>query len=142
MSNPFLDYAATIETRSDMRRHKLASRAQERAKKKALFEREQLHKAWLHWHEERKQMLLGGPHRTAAAALADFLEHMSNTAPLVALVQHGPWQCADADTRYTVLSLVDNAIIHLRESAGLPPFDDPLPDEQPDTFIIIREMLK
>jgi hypothetical protein len=142
MSNPFLDYGNEIETPSDYRRHRKESRAQERAKKKALEDRDQLFKAWKHWHEERKQELLEGPYAEAARELVNFLEYMKleDANDLIELVQRGPWN--DRDVKYMVLVLIDHRIIFLREQAGLPAFDDPLPDEEPDTFMTLREMLR
>jgi hypothetical protein len=53
-------------------------------------------------------------------------------------MRSGPWRAADANTRFLILTLVDAAIIRLREAAELPPFDD-LRDE---TFVIIRKELQ
>ena len=57
-------------------------------------------------------------------------------------MRSGPWRDADADTRFLILVLVDAAVIRLRERAGLVPFDDPLRDEESNTFLTIRKLLQ
>jgi hypothetical protein len=146
MSNWASEYANKIETRSDARKYRLQSRAQERALKKALAERDHLFREWQKWHKERKQQLLGGEHKEAAQELADFLEQMTNEdAPaLLTLVENGPWRDSDRDVKFLVMELINHSIIYLREKAGLAPFDDPLPfgNEETNVFLSIRELLR
>ena len=68
---------------------------------------------------------------------------LASAGGLIAFVQNGPWRGADADTRFEVLSLVDTAIIKLREHKDMAPFDDALPfsDEPLTAFEQIREIL-
>jgi hypothetical protein len=118
----------------------------ERKLEKERKEREQLFGMWTKWHKERKAELLAGPYSEAANELALFLERMTITdAPaLIELTKRGPWCEADADTRFLVLELIAHSIIYLREREGLAPIDDPIPfsDDEPDAFMIIREMLR
>jgi len=118
----------------------------ERKRQKALTERNQLFREWQKWHKERKQQLLAGPQREAAQELADFLEQMTiEDAPaLLTLVENGPWRDSERDVKFLVMELISHSIIYLRESAGLSPFDDPLPfsDEDPSVFLVIRELLR
>jgi hypothetical protein len=54
----------------------------------------------------------------------------------------GPWCSADADTRFEILALINAAITTLRGWHGLPSFDDPLSDQEPTGFLVIRELLR
>jgi hypothetical protein len=79
--------------------------------------------------------LLAGPYGADARALLGFLKNMTLTsaAELVDTIDR-PWREADADTRFEVLSLIDDAIVALRERNGLPPLDDPLPGQPDNVF--------
>lgn len=138
------EYAETKETSSDWRYHNRKQRAQERAKRKALQERDYLFKQWRKWHEETLKEFINGPYAVAAKELHTFLStaDLDSGDRLIELVRQGPWLGADEDTRYQVLRIIDHAIVYLRESNGMEPFDDPFPDEDPSVFIILREMLK
>jgi hypothetical protein len=113
---------------------------QHRARNQALEERDRMVAIWRSWRKERLETLLAGPHGEAARELMATLEHMPPAPQLIEMLRHGPWRTADADTRFLVLSLVDGAIVHLREKRGLPPFDDALPDERPNVFLLLQEM--
>lgn len=58
------------------------------------------------------------------------------------LIRAETWKDADEDTRFQVLSLIDGAICQMREKAGLEFADDALPGEEPNVFLIVREMLR
>jgi len=62
---------------------------------------------------------------------------------LVDYIESADWLIqADAHSRITILSYIDNAIIRLRIRHGLAPFDDALPGEEDLTvFQIIRKIL-
>jgi len=51
------------------------------------------------------------------------------------------WQPADRNTRFLVLHLIDSAMTELRERYLLSPFDDPIFDEPPNAFLLIRDIL-
>ena len=138
------EYSETRETRSDWRQHNRRRQAQERAKRKALAERDELHRAWKKWHEERKQILMTGPCKEAAQELAEFLGRMTcceeDASALLTLVQCGPWTDSDRDVKFLVLGLIDSAIIYMSEKEGLVPFDDPL--DEPNVFLTLRKILR
>jgi hypothetical protein len=120
--------------------------AEKRATKKdkAEIECEDLRRAYVQWRKERREALFAGPHGVAARELNRFLRSMTldRADALVKFVRAGNWQRADADTRFEVLSLINDAITGLRERHKLPPFDDALPDEPGPAFIIIRELFR
>jgi hypothetical protein len=105
---------------------------------------ERLMKIWCQTQQRQIDDALIGPYGSQIAALLAFLKDLSleREAELVDLVQTNSWHCADADTRYLIMRLIASRLALLRENAGLPPFDDPLPDELPNTFLRIREMLR
>ncbi len=143
--NAFLDLADRQIAAPVKARHRAAeSRAMRAAERKAIIiKRDRLCDEWQRWHEERRDALLAGPHAAAAQALLDFLETMtlSDGAALIAQIERGPWRGADADTRFEILSLIDACIVSLRERGGLPPFDDALPGEPLNVFLVVREAL-
>jgi hypothetical protein len=137
--DPFLDLAQR-QIASPVKARMRA--AQKRAMTKALQERDDAHHLWRLWRRERVEALLASRYGADARALIKHLDHMalSSVDELVTIVQRGPWREADDDTRFEILSLVDAAIIALREKAKLPPFDDPL--DGTDAFLEIRSMLR
>jgi hypothetical protein len=138
-SNPFAAFGETLAPTKKPRRKARDAARQDKEQQ----ERERLSEAHRRWRKEAIDALLNGPLGAAARALVDFLDHMqSDERGLIELVQSGPWRGADADTRILILVLVDAAIIHLRERAGLVPFDDPLRDEESNTFLTIRKLLQ
>lgn len=136
------EYAETVETRSEQRAHRRKQSAQQRAMVKALHERNYLHRQWKKWHEDQLKLFLDGDHAQAAKELHAFLLtlDLENGDELIAKVERGPWVSADADSRYQVLRMVDRAIVYLRESNGMEPFDDPLDDDL-NVFLRIRRLL-
>jgi len=107
-------------------------------------ERSTMLRVWKSWRRERLEALLAGTHGAAVGALTEFIDHMTlaDSAKLLAIVQQGPWRAADEDTRFEILSLVNAAIVRLREQHGLPPLDDPLFDQPPNVFLVLREWLR
>src|SRR5262249_30317336 len=107
----------------------------------ALQERDRLAGPWRDWRREHVKELLAGPYAEAARQLMDLLQHMQSPTELIDYIKDGPWRTADADMRFLVLTLIDSAIIKLREKHGMPPFDDPLPDQKPNVFLLIKQWL-
>jgi hypothetical protein len=145
--NNYLAYAEQVITEPAKRRMRsaetrAANRAQ-RAQEKALQERDDLLALWKKHHKAQHDALFAGPHGTEAGKLVAFLESMTldDGADLVDMVVAGSLNSADADTRFTVLQIIDNAIVRLREREGFPPIDDALPNEPDTTFQVIREVL-
>jgi hypothetical protein len=58
--------------------------------------------------------------------------------PLLRLVVETSWLSFDQETRYTALSMIDDAITRLREQNGLAPFDDAIFDDDPTVFQICK----
>jgi hypothetical protein len=120
---------------------KVQQRAVEkRAQRKALVEHDQLQRWWRRWRQERTEELLA-THGEKVRELVAFLDRMTPSDGMALIARVEAWRQADNDTRFEILSLVDNAIVRLREAHDLPPFDDPLPDEPPNVFLLIREAL-
>jgi hypothetical protein len=141
--NAFIDLAARQISAPVRARQRAAEKRASRKQQKALAERAATFCQWKHEQRERVAELLAGPHAEAAQTLLAFLDALTlDQAPaLVALVKAGPWQNADADTRFEILSLINAAITALRERHDLPPFDDPLPPRT-NAFLTIREWLR
>lgn len=112
------------------------------AEREATKERQQLSAAWRRWQNEQREKLLAGPDGNQFRILNDFLNGMNldDGAVLIAMVE-ADWAHAGPDMKFEALSLIDRAIIALRARNGLPAFDDPLSDEAPSVFQIIREVL-
>jgi hypothetical protein len=142
--NAFLDYAERSTPASVKARQRAAEKRRATAAEKALAERDDLFHLWKLHRQERLEKLLAGPCGAAARELVAFLQTMTldDGDRLVELVRAGGWAHVDADTKFEVLSLINSAIVAVRERAKLPPIDDALPDETPTTFIIIREMFR
>jgi hypothetical protein len=142
--NAFLDYAEKQTPAAVKARQRAIEKRRAKAAEKALAERDDLFHLWKQWRRERLEALLSGAHGTAAQELIAFLQAMTldDGAHLVELVRAAGWERADADTKFEVLALINHAITALRERAKLAPIDDPLPDEESSTFLIIRELFR
>jgi hypothetical protein len=100
--------------------------------------------------EQQKKLAEGQRMERRAAFLArhgdgasELLECLAAFTPgrapdLLAIIDR---RLADRDTRFEVIALIDERLIELRESAGLPPFDDPLPSDPPGVFELCQETL-
>jgi hypothetical protein len=143
-SDVFTDFAELNTPAPVKARQRAAAKRRAKAEAKALAERDDLFRLWKRWRRERVETLLAGPHGAEGRALLEFLQAMSlDDGPrLVEFVRAAGWHHADADTRFEILLLIDGAITALRERHGLPPFDDALPGEKPNTSLIIREMFR
>jgi hypothetical protein len=142
--NAFLDYAEKQTPAAVKARQRAAEKRRAKAAEKALAERDVLFDLWQRRRREQLDALLTGPHGTAAQELVAFLKTMKleDGARLVEFVRAAGWERADADTKFEVLSLLNATITALRARAGLAPIDDPLPDEEPSAFLIIRELFR
>ena len=145
MSNPFESYgdAATVAPirRRELRRDSaMAIKAQ-----KQLDEQAYLLKGYNSWVKERREALFAGPFGKECKALNSILRTMTpSSAPaLISFIQKANWlKEADADTRHEVLAMVSNGITRVRLNAGLPPFDDAMPGEPDNAFLIIRDHIQ
>lgn len=112
-----------------------------KAVREALQERSHEFRLWKHWRRERLDALLAGPYAEPAQALLTFLRTMPGATALIDFIDAGPWDKADRNTRFEILALVDAAIIARRERMGLVPFDDALPGQPDNAFLILRARL-
>ena len=142
--NAFLDYAEKQTPAAVKARQRAVEKRRATAAEKALAERDSLLQLWKAWLRERLEALLSGPRGNAARELVTFLQTMTldDGGRLVEFVRAADWARADADVKFEVLSLINAIITALRERAGLPAISDALPDEEPTTFIILREMFR
>jgi hypothetical protein len=108
---------------------------------KALAEQRLEFRLWKKWHHERVEVLLARPYAESASELLAFCKTMTAPSALIDFVKAGPWSDADGDVRFEILSLLDAIIIKRRERMGLPPFDDALPGQPDNLFLILRELL-
>jgi hypothetical protein len=143
-SDAFLDFAEQQTPAPVKARQRAAEKHREKAKEKALAERDDLFRVWKRWRHERLEALLAGPYGESVRELLTFLQTMSldDGSRLIEFVRASDWHRADPDTRFEILSLINAALTTLREQHGLPPFDDALPGEEPTASLIIREVLK
>ena len=111
------------------------------AAEKKLAEQRLEFRLWKKWRRERLEALCGGPYAEAASELLAFCKTMTRPSALIDFVKAGPWSDADVDVRFQILSLLDAAIITRRERMGLAPFDDALPDQPDNLFLILRAWL-
>jgi hypothetical protein len=143
--DPFSEFAATHMSAYGKAKLRANATREERRLAKAELERQYLFQQWQKWHREKRDALMTGAYAEQAQQLADFIETMQleDGAKLIELVAAGPWREADPDTQFCVLELINHAIVWLRESAGLAPFNDSLPwsDEELTVFEIIRSMI-
>ena len=121
-----------------------AETRREHAREKALAERDAQFQTWQREHREQLDAALAGPHGAKLAALLGFLEGLTLAAVPRTLerVRADDWAAADGDTRFLVLRLINAAIVRLREQAGLQSFDDPMFDQPPDPFLVLRGVLR
>jgi hypothetical protein len=108
---------------------------------KAIEERQQTLTQWQRRRHDQVNALAAGPHGEAARELLKFLNKLKLGQARELIAHAERWRDADEDTRYLVLGLFSYAIARARENAGLAPFDDPLPDQPDNVFVLIREIL-
>jgi hypothetical protein len=98
-------------------------------------------RVWQRWRRERFNALLSGPYGLPAQALLRILKTSSGPTSLIDCVASGPWANADPETRFEILSLIDAVITKRREHMGMPPFNDSLPAQPENAFLILRARL-
>jgi hypothetical protein len=113
------------------------------AKEQELADNAHLLRAWRQWHREQLEEVLAGPHGAAVALVFGFLDGMGpqSTPALIALLDQHDWSQIDHNVRYVLLHETNQAITRLRERAGLAPIDDALPDQRPNAFLLIKDLL-
>ena len=122
-----------------------ARRLQQRTERAEKRQREQgqMHAVWRHHRAEQLEQLRAahGEHVDNLLAVLRAAK-LAHAASIINHIEGAEWlRSAGADTRYTALNLIADAIAALREKNGLPPFDDSLWGEFPTAFEAIRELL-
>ena len=86
---------------------------------------------------------LAGPNGELVKELHDALKKLTidQTEILLNAVELYDWSDVSLGSRYTIISMIDDAIVRLREQNGLAPFDDSIFDEDPTVFEICRAKL-
>lgn len=108
---------------------------------KALAEQRYEFRQWKRWRRERLEALLQGPYGGSTQALLAFFKTMTGPTALINFIEAGPWRDADPNVRFEILALVDAVIMKHRERMGMPPFDDALPGQLENAFLILRARL-
>jgi hypothetical protein len=109
---------------------------------KEAWEKQQLLKNFNKAMTQRRQDLLNGKYRDEVKGLVLIIDSLTETsAPaLMSYLAKSNWFLhADYTSRMDVLSMVHDAIIRFRIRAGMTPFDDPMWDEPPNAYLIIRK---
>lgn len=147
-------YAESLRKSAERRKAKLIAKAQtehsapmvgtmaERAER----DKQRQWSRYEKWRVAYRKDLMTGPQGDQFTKLVAYLDAMTmeSASGLIDAVKSSAWlSAADVKTKYDALSLINDKIIKLRESAGLPPFDDSLPftDETPTAFQVIRKHL-
>jgi hypothetical protein len=107
---------------------------------KKLADDARLLRAWRNWHAEQLTEALAGLHRDVLGRVMAQLKDLRSARELVTAMAAEDWSVVDADTRLIVLHQVNTAITTLREKAGMPPIDDPLPGEPDNAYRIIKAL--
>jgi hypothetical protein len=84
-------------------------------------------KEWRQWRDGQLNDALAGASGLAIAGLIGHLRSVTHWAEIDSGGILATWRSADSDTQFIVRRLISDRIAELREAAGLPPFDDPLP---------------
>jgi hypothetical protein len=88
--------------------------------------------------------LLASEHSANYRILLSILKRMTpqSSRELIDYVRGALWiKRCNRDQKFTVLSVIDMAIIRTRIRDGRAPMDDPLPDQPDSPFIIIRRII-
>jgi hypothetical protein len=126
-------------------RRRLSPAAQGEADK-AIKERDYLYRRYRAQKKVRlEQLYQEHPDGTALAEFAKQLQRytISDAAAMLSYVRESTWlSTAPTEIRVEALSLISDRITAIRLRAGLPPFDDPFPDEPNRVFQACKEMLR
>jgi hypothetical protein len=112
------------------------------AMEKAQREKSELLAGFKRAKKAEHQALLASEHGAAYGRMMAIVKRLPGSA--VELVEHlrKGWVLAlSAQQKFVVLSMIDARIIRVREMDGRPPFDDPMPGEPDNLFIICRKII-
>jgi hypothetical protein len=88
------------------------------------------------------QAILDSDHAAPYARMLAILKRLPDRArELVEHLGKGWIKCLSAQQKQTVLSMISARIIRVREIDGRAPFDDPMPGEPDNLFLICRKII-
>jgi hypothetical protein len=119
-----------------MKRRATAARDKEQA------EQNRLVRMWRAWHRSLAAETLTGPHADLVRRVFEILRtmHLRDTR-IINLARNTDWSVVDLRTRETLLHEIARRIAQLREQAGMTPFDDALPGQQFNVFLVIKSLM-
>lgn len=112
------------------------------ATEKEAWEKQQLLKAFNKAMTQRRLDLINGKYGAEVKGLLNILDTLTeSSAPaLMSYLAKCQWFLhADYASRMDVLSVIHDHIVRFRIRSGMSPFDDPMWDEPPNAFLIIRK---
>jgi hypothetical protein len=119
-----------------MKRHLPRDEAKERADQAKLL------RAWTQWHREQLDEVRAGEHGAVVNMVMTMITQMNmdSDAGLVACIQKTGWHVVDAHTRFVLLHEINQAIVRLREGAGLAGLDDPIAPAM-NVFLTVKQTM-
>jgi len=119
--------------------------AQQHATEKALQDRNRLYRNYKAAKKQDLAALYADPEW--GDALRKFVATLTHFGPehaerMVEYVSSHRLTGAPADIRFAALQQCDYRITRIRQRAGLVPFDDPLPGEEDNVFLLCKKALK
>lgn len=144
--NPFETFADAYTPRPLKRRQvRRIARGSMTKEKKRLEERNRLAARYCNEEARRVAEALSSPlGRKLADLLAGFDRLSIDDADRMidAVAAQGWLLSSDREFRQLALRLIDRRIARIRNDAGLPELDDPLPGEPDSAFLILKRLLK
>ncbi|WP_028164085.1 hypothetical protein [Bradyrhizobium elkanii] len=145
MSNSFERYAAMAAPRRAKRVRAVRSESDAPPVPSALEQEQRDNTAQFQRYQRalrtESAAMLTGEHGADYRSLLALLNRLTPqcSRELLDYVKGARWIAAcNLEQKQTVLSMIDMAITRARVCAGLPPFDDALPGEADNVFLIIR----
>ena len=112
------------------------------AQDQKLHEQNRLARMWRQWHRTLCAEALEGPHSALVREVFQILRTMTlRDTRILGLANSTDWRTVDRKTREILLHEIDRRIIALREQTGLPPFDDALPGQKLNGFLVIKSLM-
>lgn len=108
---------------SPRRASKAAAEALERRRKESAYFRNN----WRIWRSQEVTAALGGPHKIAFRNLLDACRAARVWQDLDPVALMEPFVDTDRHTTDVAIGIVNSFVRAMRETAGLPPFDDAIP---------------
>jgi hypothetical protein len=98
---------------------------------------------WKRFHLDELNEALSGIHGTLVAQLMSVLAKMTirDGKILIEFIDAQQWQDIPASIRLVCLHEINSRLIKLREKHGFAPFDDALPSERPNVFLIVKKLM-